>query len=201
MNKKSTFLYLMWCDLFIQLGIMLFSLAIIMVLRLWLKDESTINIEVLFVTINGYLVGRDCFSLKKQNSFFTFQFSRKRFYRYQIFLGIIRAVVLAFVRAIYQYGMQDEFIKYIFEDAEEGITYSVPFIELLLTNICIFTLVNICYLILNTFTINSSLLKVDNEELSPQLKLRMERRKEKHPKVYTIKVIVTVVVKQNCNTL
>ena len=103
-------------------------------------------------------------------------------------------MVLAFVRAIYQYGMQDEFIKYIFEDAEEGITYSVPFIELLLTNICIFTLVNICYLILNTFTINSSLLKVDNEELSPQLKLRMECRKEKHPKVYTIKVIVTKIV-------
>ena len=195
-KKKNTFLYLMWHDLFIPLGTLLFCLFLVLLVKVGRMEFSAHMMDILFVMLAGIMLGPTCLSYMKQSSFLTFHFNRKRFYRYQALLSVIRAVELAVIRAGYQYGMQREFMYAFLEDTEDTIFmyHSVSFIELFVTNICIFTLINLWYLILNTLTVNFYLIKGGNGEISPQLRLRINCQKEKHLTRYCILTVVSKIV-------
>lgn len=194
--KKNTFLYLMLYDLFVQSAILLFCLIIVLLGKAGMKEYLVTIMDVLFVMLPGFILGPAFLSYMEQDSFYTFCFSRKRFYRYQVFLSVIRAAELAVIRAGYQYAMQREFIYSFLEDTEDTISmyHAVSFIELFVTNICMFTLLNLWYLILSTVTVNFYFIKGIKGGNSPQLRLRIECQKEKHPKGYPILAVVLKLV-------
>lgn len=108
--------------------------------------------------------------------FQSFQFCRKRIYQYEVIISIISAVVLAFVRAMYQTICYKEIVRYFAEDTVVTEYHRVPFLELFITSVCIFIVMNLTNLILHTMTIHFLPYYAKGESL--QLKQRVRERKE-----------------------
>lgn len=108
--------------------------------------------------------------------FQTFQFCRKKCYQYEVTISIVSAAVLAFIRAMYQSIFYKEIVRYFAEDTAVNEYHQVPFLELFITSVCIFIVLNLTNLVLHTMTI--PFLPYYEKGNTLQLKQRVRERKE-----------------------
>lgn len=189
--RKNIFRYLVlheiaWLLVYIFCGI---STGVFFAL-LVTKFDDGIGINPFFL-IETCVLGACIGNMRVQDlieykQFQTFLFCRKRFFQYQTGLCVLKSVILAFVRALYQTIIYQGNTGSLMEDIEDVAYYHVSFLELFITSICFFVLLNFVDLVLHTVPI--SFLPLQEKVISLQLKQRIQARKEqssKEKKVFT----------------
>jgi hypothetical protein len=180
MKKNRIFIYMMWQDLLLQMGMLLFVLLIALVMYAARGELRVLELDIMVLILPVLMIGPMCLSYGEMEKFFTFHYSRRRFYRYQVWLSILRAAEMGVVWTTYHFVWQKNFIYEFMEDTDDTISmyHSVSFWELLLTNFAIFFMINLLQLVLQTLTVNFFLL--GTRETSP-LTQRIRQREIEHP--------------------
>ena len=80
------------------------------------SSESVIFVDFLLVMVLMSMTSPLWQSSFRYEEFQMFHFTRKRFFRYQILLSILRAAEVALVRTGYQLMMREKFIEYYMEE-------------------------------------------------------------------------------------
>lgn len=188
-KKKQMFLFLIWHDLLEQLGKIAVCMGFILSFGVATDVVSlTDNLFVIVMTV----IGLGYFEF---DAFLTLRFCRKRFYQYQVMLSAMRALELACVRSVYQVVWQSDFVHYFIEDTGETLAmyHSVSFLELFITNTCIFVLVGLVHLITKTWMVNP-IMAIGIDAVSPQKKLRIQQQKERNPVKWRVLVVVSKMI-------
>lgn len=119
-------------------------------------------------------------SYMKYDKYIDFGFCRKKFYKEQVILSLIRAALISVFQTAVQTIYYAEFAQ-VFAGGEEEIfnTYHpVSAIELFIINFCMLTLFHLLFLINSTGT-NNFLLRFAHNGKSPQLNQRIQKKKER----------------------
>ena len=148
------------------------------------SSESVIFVDFLLVMVLMSMTSPLWQSSFRYEEFQMFHFTRKRFYRYQVLLCILRAAEVALVRTGYQLMLREKFIEYYMEERDTTIAMyrRVPFWELFVSSLCIVFIFNMIYLIGNTWTFNFYSVTGVDKGVSPQNRWRIAQQREKHPK-------------------
>ena len=156
-KKRSTFIYLLLHDLMFQTLLLLLMGGMFGILyRCTDSSESVIFVDVLLVMVLMSMTSPFLQIGFRYEEFQMFHFTRKRFYRYQVLLCILRAAEVALVRTGYQLMLREKFIEYYMEERDTTIAmyHRVPFWELFVSSLCIVFIFNMIYLIGNTWNFN-----------------------------------------------
>ena len=190
MEKRiRTFTHLAVTDLVVQSFILIIMSAVFGVLY-WKLGAGVIGIADTILILVFMLFGStDVYSSLRYGEFQMFHFTRKRFYRYQVLLSLLLAAEVGTVRAVYQFLFRESFIEYYIEDTDlvrEAFGQIPAWWELLLTNLCLFAIINMIQLLGNTWTFKFFFINYTNAKdgTSLQNRFRKNENKEKNAKLW-----------------
>lgn len=138
-------------------------------------------------------------SYMKYDKYITFGFCRKKFYKEQVILSIVRAVIISALQTTVQTIYYTDFAQSFAEGFETNLNkyHPVPPLELFGINFCMLTLLHFLFLINSTVTYNF-MFRLVQDGKSPQLSQRIQQKKER-PKIFrvffnTVYVLVSIIV-------
>lgn len=175
MKNNRTLWYQVKEDFFlISLLLVIYGTMLFVFGRAQMSSVTTMDI----IVIINYFIFSDSLSYSRYHQYITFGFSRRKFYKEQIINGIIRGTILSIYRSAIQWIYAETYIQAFFFQEEELTYAKVPFIELFITNLCFFILIQLVLLLTSTAKIDLAIGNI-NKGYSPQLKQRIQEQKNR----------------------
>lgn len=185
--KNNMFKFFLVSDVIYQVTIL--SILYIMVLFFSRKGESWLYVsDILFVSVLHYS-GSTGFSYMNHARYMNFGFCRKRFYREQVLLSVVRGGIYALVRTIVQAVCRDEYLTALVKDTQYSAEMyeQVPVTAMFIMNFGFFVLLNLILLVTVTCKVYPF---VYLGEGSLQLKYRRQSAKNRNPLAWKTKVVM-----------
>lgn len=125
-------------------------------------------------------------SYQKLGEYTTLGFCRRKFYHEQVILCLLRAMLLSLFFSIYEFINYNHLVNYFIKDTTDSpsMYHPIPLMELFLTNMCIFALLYLIYLVNISHTI--SIIFINKSEKTLQLQLRKQMKKQKYKWFYRL---------------
>lgn len=191
MKKHKLLYYHTLHDIIYLALLLLFVICFSFACKFLALENDTFTIIDLFLIITVILNGSTTQSLQNYPRYLTFQFSRRKFFREQVILSLLRSMFLSLFRTLWLELFYENYVEFFLSDTDNtpAMFHAVPFVELFLTNMVIFLLL---YLILLVNSTNTIAITFTRYEHSPQLQLRIQNQKEQHK---ISRNVCTVIVK------
>lgn len=184
--KNKMLKFFMVSDIIYQvITISILCLAVLFLL----KGENLYLVDIMFITVLNYS-GATGFSFMHYNRYMNFGFCRKRFYREQVLLSVVRGGIYALVRTALQIMYNEEYISSL----TEGTSYTADMYSrasaagMFLFNLGLFVLISLMLLVTMPCLIYP-FISVAEEE-SVQIKYRRQLAKSRNPFWWTAGTII-----------
>ena len=182
MKKSRDFKYRLMEDIKIIFIVVVMYSALIAFAG-WYKDTVPSMDNIIII---NYMIYSYNFGYNKYHQYITFGFDRRKFFREQVVSLLIRAGVMSIFRASVQWIYVEQYIQEFF--MEESIRYhKVTFMEMIVTNLCMFILLELFLMVNSTAKID--ILIGNFRGQSPRLKERIEEQKRKLKGLRTVLAI------------
>lgn len=184
--KNKMFNFFMVSDVISQIITM--NIALLGVLFFSKRESWVYLLDIVFVSVLNYS-GSTGYSFMHYGRYMNFGFCRKRFYREQVLLSVVRGSIYALARTVLQMVYREEYIVSLVRDTPytADMYGQIPVVELFVFNLGFFVLLNLILLV----TIPCRLYPfISNGEDTPQIKYRKQLTKSNNPSIWKAGTVI-----------
>lgn len=179
-NKYGTLRYQSKKEVIMVVG-MIFFMAALAIVRYKVGVGRDVRNMIVVPVMLIECIGIDNRSYMKHNEYITFGFSRKRFYKEQVLICLLREALVSIFIVVMHGICYVDLIKLYSEGVQEKMEmyHRIPVVEDFLLSFCMLVAVNLVFLIKTTWIHRSHNKMLKKMSISPRLAYRIQEKKEK----------------------